>query len=51
MLEGWRRAAFAEVAMETLPADHGYQTTWWRRIRGREARRPLRLRARAAPVS
>lgn len=32
MAEAWRAAGCTVEQLE-LPADHGYQTTWWRRIR------------------
>lgn|GEM_PF-4665384 len=41
----WAAAGFAEVAVGSLPVDHPYQTTWWKRIRQRQEREPLRLRA------
>lgn len=43
----WQRAGFQEIAVEQLPPDHAYQTTWWRRIRHREGRQAWRLSARA----
>ena len=45
--DGWRRAGFTAVRVEPLPAEHPYQTTWWRKIRQREGRVAVRLHARA----
>ena len=47
MAAAWRAAGFEDVAVCELPADHAYQTTWWRKIRQRSERRPMRLRAKA----
>jgi len=33
----WRRHGFVAASIE-LPADHPYQTSWWRRIRNRPGR-------------
>ena len=44
-LGAWCAAGF-DVTFEALPADHAYQTTWWRKIRQREARQAVRITAR-----
>ncbi len=45
MADGWRAAGFADVCVAALTADHPYQTTWWKKIRQRQGRAPLLLRA------
>jgi len=47
MREAWQAAGFCDVETAALPADHSYQTTWWRRIRQRQGRTAIRLSARA----
>ena len=47
MASAWRDAGFRGVDLATLPPDHAYQTTWWRKIRQRESRTAVRLGATA----
>jgi hypothetical protein len=46
--ERWQAAGF-DVCLDSLPADHAYQTTWWRKTRQRPGRVPMLMTAALIP--